>query len=111
MPPSGSNGSDTNFGPIAVKGSGHETGQEVNGAPVELLVSQPTLTVSILLCQRAACSKKSNFQRKTLHSLQQTKSAVCNCGATIQGTTIALALAAIPPTEQNIQSSPGQQSL
>ena len=54
MAPSGSNGSDTNFGPIAIKGSGHETGQQVNGAPVELLVSQPTLTVSILLCQLAA---------------------------------------------------------
>ena len=32
--PSGSNGSDTNFGPIAIKGSGHETATMVNGETV-----------------------------------------------------------------------------
>ena len=32
--PSGSNGSDTNFGPIAIKGPGHETATMVNGETV-----------------------------------------------------------------------------
>ena len=81
--PSGSNGSDTNFGPIAIKGSGHETATMVNGETVhqagapelftstsfspgwchQLLsatASQPTITVSFPPAANFAFSNK-NF--------------------------------------------------
>ena len=72
--PSGSNGSDTNFGPIAIKGSGHETATMVNGETVHqagatrtiyqhllsATASQPTITVSFPPAANFAFSNK-NF--------------------------------------------------
>ena len=129
MPPSGSNGSDTNFGPIAIKGSGHETATMVNGETVHqagatsssrtiyqhllsATASQPTITVSFPLAKKTARQPILHFQIKALHSLQQRKSAVCSCRCKYQriGNKITLALGTIPSTESS-QSWTGQQGL
>ena len=62
--PSGSNGSDTNFGPIAIKGSGHETATMVNGETVHQAGAPELFTSTSFLPLPVNQPSQSHFLRQ-----------------------------------------------